>query len=185
MTIKQLTYFLAVAKNGSFTKASEELYLSQSALSKAIKTFEFELGIVLIDRTSKSFKLSTEGSILYENGNLALDSINKKFEKLIDSISSEKGNLTIGVPPVISTIYFTTIAHKFKNLYPDINLNIIEEGANTVKCKVGAGEVDIGVVILPFESDGFEIFPVFTGDCVAVLNKTHSLAKSTSVNLKD
>ncbi len=184
MTIKQLTYFLTLAKHQSFTKASGELYLSQSALSKAIKNLEFELGVTLIDRTSNKFKLSSEGVILYENGNLTLESINKKFEELIDSISSEKGSLKIGVPPVISTVYFTTITHKFSKLYPEINLTILEEGAENVRSEVEKGNIDIGVIILPFEDNEFDIFPVFKGENVAVVNKKHPLAKEESIDLE-
>ena len=75
-----------------YTSASKKLYICQSALSKAIKTFENELDIILIDRTSKSFKLTPEGQLLYENGTIALKVINEQLTKLQDSISLEKGN---------------------------------------------------------------------------------------------
>lgn len=186
MTIKQLTYFLTVAKYESFTKASEKLYVSQSALSKAIKTFEFELGITLIDRTSKKFKLTSEGRILFLNGNIALNSINKKLEQLKDSISDDSGEITIGVPPVISTIYFTFIVYKFQKLYPNIKLNIIEQGANNIKCIVNKGDIDIGVIILPFENNiDYNIYPVFIADCCLVVSKKHRLFKEKEVNLSD
>lgn len=184
MTIKQLTYFLTIAKYESFTKASKELYISQSALSKSIKTFEFELGTTLIDRTSKKFKLTSEGRILFTNGNIALISINKKLDQLKDSISTESGEITIGVPPVISTIYFTFIVNKFQTLYPDIKLNIVEQGANNIKCIVNKGDIDIGVIILPFENNvDYNIYPVFIADCCLVVSKKHPLSKENEVEL--
>ena len=148
MNIKSLNYFIEVAKEKSFTNASKNLFVCQSALSKAIKTFENELDITLIDRTSKHFKLTPEGQLLYENGVIALKVINEQLEMLLDSVSIEKGKIKVGVPPVISTIYFTSIIKSFKDNFHSINLQIIEAGANTVKDKVHNGEIDIGVVIL-------------------------------------
>lgn len=161
MNIKSLNYFIEVAKEKSFTNASKNLFVCQSALSKAIKTFENELDITLIDRTSKHFKLTPEGQLLYENGVIALKVINEQLEMLLDSVSIEKGKIKVGIPPVISTIYFTSIIKSFKDNFHSINLQIIEAGANTVKDKVHNGEIDIGVVILPFSSDEFNITPIF------------------------
>lgn len=183
MNIKSLTYFIEVAKQQSFTKASKNLFICQSALSKAIKSFETELDITLIDRTSKTFKLTPEGQLFYENGVIALKAINEQLSILLDSISLEKGKIKVGVPPVISTIYFTSIIHKFRSEYPSINLNIVEAGANTVKDKVEKGEIDIGVVILPFSSENFNVINIFDSEVVVVVNKTHPFAERDEVSL--
>lgn len=61
-------------------------------------------------------------------------------------------------------------------MYKNINLSVIEAGANTVKDKVEKGEIDIGVVILPFSSQDFNITPVFMSDNVVVVHKNHPLA---------
>lgn len=183
MNIKSLNYFIEVAKEKSFTNASKNLFICQSALSKAIKNFENELDITLIDRTSKNFKLTPEGQLLYENGVIALNTINEQLEMLLDSVSIEKGKIKVGVPPVISTIYFTSIIKNFKENFPSINLQIIEAGANTVKDKVQNAEIDIGVVILPFLSEEFNVTPIFSSDVVAVVHKSHPLASKNSISL--
>lgn len=183
MNIKSLNYFIEVAKEKSFTNASKNLFICQSALSKAIKNFENELDITLIDRTSKNFKLTPEGQLLYENGVIALNTINEQLEMLLDSVSIEKGKIKVGVPPVISTIYFTSIIKNFKENFPSINLQIIEAGANTVKDKVQNAEIDIGVVILPFLSEKFNVTPIFSSDVVAVVHKSHPLASKNSISL--
>ena len=185
MNIKSLTYFIEVAKEKSFTKAAKNLFVCQSALSKSIKNFEFELDITLIDRTSKEFKLTPEGEIFYENGLIALKHINEQLSMLLDSVTLEKGKINVGVPPVISTIYFTSIIQQFRAAYPSIELNVIEAGANTVKSKVESGEIDIGVVILPFSSENFDVTKIFEAEIVAVVNKAHPLAKYDEISLKD
>lgn len=183
MNIRELSYFIEVAKEGSFTKASKNLFVCQSALSKSIKSFENDLDIKLIDRTSKNFKLTPEGQLLFENGVIALKIINEQLDMLLDSVSLEKGKMKLGVPPVISTIYFTSLIQSFKENYPSINLQITEAGANTVKNKVNDGDIDIGVVILPFNSDNFNIIPIFQAEVVVIVNKKHPLAKKEEVSL--
>ena len=136
MNIKQLTYFIEIAKRKSFTKAANELYISQSALSKTVKMLESQLEVQLIDRASKTFKLTDEGQILFEKGQLVLDKLNDELDMLYDSLSLKQGKLSIGIPPVIGTAYFTSIIYQFRNLYPHIELTIAEAGANTIKEKV-------------------------------------------------
>lgn len=183
MNIRELTYFIEVAKEKGFTKASKNLFVCQSALSKAIKSFENDLDITLIDRTSKNFKLTPEGQLFYENGVIALKVINEQLTMLLDSVSIEKGKIKLGVPPVISTIYFTSLIQNFKDTYPSIDLQITEAGANTVKTKVDNGDIDIGVVILPFNSDNFNITPIFQAEVVVIVNKKHPFAEKNEISL--
>ena len=60
MNLKHLSYFVDISKRESFTKAADDIYVSQSALSKSVKSLEQELNVTLIDRTSKSFNLTEE-----------------------------------------------------------------------------------------------------------------------------
>ena len=184
MTLKQLTYFLEIAKMKNFTKAAANLYISQSALSKTVKAMESELGVQLIDRTVNHFKLTPEGEIFYQKGLTAIKNINSELEDLYGSLGTEKGHITVGIPPVIGTAYFTSIIYKFRNMYPDVELKIIEAGANTIKKWVSEGEVDIGVVILPVSNDDFNVIPIVTAENVLLVNKNHPLAQYDEVSFK-
>lgn len=184
MTLKQLTYFLEIAKMRNFTKAAANLYISQSALSKTVKAMESELGVQLIDRTVNHFKLTPEGEIFYQKGLIAIKNINSELEDLYGSLGTEKGHITVGIPPVIGTAYFTSIIYKFRNMYPDVELKIIEAGANTIKKWVSDGEVDIGVVILPVSNDDFNVIPIVTAENVLLVNKNHPLAQYDEVSFK-
>lgn len=184
MTLKQLTYFLEIAKMKNFTKAAANLYISQSALSKTVKAMESELGVQLIDRTVNHFKLTPEGEIFYQKGLIAIKNINSELEDLYGSLGTEKGHITVGIPPVIGTAYFTSIIYKFRNMYPDVELKIIEAGANTIKKWVSEGEVDIGVVILPVSNDDFNVIPIVTAENVLLVNKNHPLAQYDEVSFK-
>ena len=109
MNLKQLTYFVALAKNQNFTTAANELFICQSALSKTIKAMEEDLDVQLVDRTAKRFCLTPEGRMLYQEGRDALENINNQMEHLRDCINAKNGEISVGIPPVISTIYLASI----------------------------------------------------------------------------
>lgn len=182
MNLKQLRYFIEVAEQRSFTKAAHKLYICQSALSKMIKVLEEDLEVKLIERQGKHFQLTSEGELLYENGKEILTRTNDELNVLIDSVHEEKGKLSLGIPPVIGTAYFPEIIYAFRKKYPNIELRIYEEGANTVKMKVEAGKLDIGIVIMPFASDDVDIVPIFNSKNVAVVHHTHPLAHRKEIS---
>ncbi len=184
MNVRYLTYFVEVAKEKNFTRAANNLHLSQPALSKVIKNLEIDLGISLIDRTAKNFKLTDQGEIFFTNAQNALENINSEFEQLYCSIDSTKGKLVVGIPPVIGTVYFASMIAKFKSKYPDIEFTMIEAGANNVKSKVNDSEVDIGVVILPAEDEGLNVIEIINSEIVLVINKEHKLAQKDNIYLK-
>ncbi|HAG44359.1 MAG TPA: LysR family transcriptional regulator, partial [Clostridium sp.] len=130
MSIRNLTYFVEVAKEKNFTRAANNLHLSQPALSKVIKNLENDLKVQLIDRQGKQFKLTDAGEIFYNNCETALETINKELEKLYDSVNFQKGKIIVGIPPVIGTAIFPTLLSNFKKTYPDIEIILIEGGAN-------------------------------------------------------
>lgn len=182
MNLKHLNYYIEIVKHQSFTKASKELFVCQSALSKAVKSLENEFGVELIDRRSKEFRLTTEGMIMFENGQDMLRIVNEQTERLYSSLKSQGGRLYVGIPPVISTAYFGQITYGFREQYPDIDLHIVEAGANTVRKLVDEAEVDIGVVLLPFPfDDNYYVIPTMSSENVLVVNRSHPLAKCREV----
>ena len=90
MDIKNITYFVELAKEKNFTRASNNLHISQPALSKAIKLLEHEINTKLIERNTKMFKLTQQGEVFFENAKKALDVINFEMYKLEDSLTHSK-----------------------------------------------------------------------------------------------
>lgn len=186
MNLKHLSYFVDISKRESFTKAADDIYVSQSALSKSVKSLEQELNVTLIDRTSKSFNLTEEGRILYVEGEKLLQYIDESQDEIIEKIHRSRGRLRIGVPPVISTVYFSQLLFRFIKQYPNIELEISEVGANIVQNQINAGNIDIGVVILPIiNSDNYHIIPAMSSDNALIVNKDHPLASRDEVDFKE
>lgn len=186
MNLKHLSYFVDISKRESFTKAADDIYVSQSALSKSVKSLEQELNVTLIDRTSKSFNLTEEGRILYVEGEKLLQYIDESQDEIIEKIHRIRRRLRIGVPPVISTVYFSQLLFRFIKQYPNIELEISEVGANIVQNQINAGNIDIGVVILPIiNSDNYHIIPAMSSDNALIVNKDHPLASRDEVDFKE
>lgn len=185
MSIRNLTYFVEVAKEKNFTRAANNLHLSQPALSKVIKNLENDLKVQLIDRQGKQFKLTDAGEIFYNNCETALETINKELEKLYDSVNFQKGKIIVGIPPVIGTAIFPTLLSNFKKTYPDIEIILIEGGANIIKDMIEEGEVDIGVVMLPFQSEQFHAIPMIYSESKLVVHKSHKFADRETVRLEE
>ena len=185
MNLKHLSYFVDISKRKSFTKAADDIYVSQSALSKSVKSLEQELNVTLIDRTSNSFNLTEEGRILYVEGEKLLQYIDESQDEIIEKIHRSR-RLRIGVPPVISTVYFSQLLFRFIKQYPNIELEISEVGANIVQNQINAGNIDIGVVILPIiNSDNYHIIPAMSSDNALIVNKDHPLASRDEVDFKE
>ena len=186
MNLKHLSYFVDISKRESFTKAADDIYVSQSALSKSVKSLEQELNVTLIDRTSKSFNLTEEGRILYVEGEKLLQYIDVSQDEIIEKIHRSRRRLRIGVPPVISTVYFSQLLFRFIKQYPNIELEISEVGANIVQNQINAGNIDIGVVILPIiNTDNYHIIPAMYSDNALIVNKDHPLASRDEVDFKE
>ena len=186
MNLKHLSYFVDISKRESFTKAADDIYVSQSALSKSVKSLEQELNVTLIDRTSKSFNLTEEGRTLYVEGEKLLQYIDESQYEIIEKIHRSRRRLRIGVPPVISTVYFSQLLFRFIKQYPNIELEISEVGANIVQNQINAGNIDIGVVILPIiNTDNYHIIPAMSSDNALIVNKDHPLASRDEVDFKE
>ncbi|MBR5273380.1 MAG: LysR family transcriptional regulator [Clostridia bacterium] len=185
MNLKQVEYFVELVKEANFTRAANKLYICQSALSKAIKQLETELNTKLIDRSVYRFKLTPEGEIFYQNGKKALENINSEISKLKDSINLMQGKVAVGIPPVLGTMYFSSVIYRYRNLYPDVDLRIEEVGANTVKDMIDSGQVDIGVVILPFRHKGFQIYPAVSAENILLVGKDHPFANRDYVSISE
>lgn len=185
MEIRQFNYFMTVAKLGSFTQASEELHVSQPALSKTIKSFEIELGVELLDRSNKQIKLTDSGEIVYNNGMKIFATLSTLIKNLEDNASLRIGNIKVGLPPLIGIMFFPNIIKGFSEENPNIRIELSEEGTNTVINLVSKGELDFGIIMLPVDENEFDIIPLTKDKLMLFLQKSHPLAKRSGVSILD
>lgn len=183
MDIRQLSYFIEVAKYKSFTKAALTLHLSQPSLSKMVKNLEDELDVVLFDRSARQIVLTDAGEVVYEQAQKIINSLDDLSASLYDVMNLKKGKIKIGLPPVISTLFFPTIIAEFQRTYPDVSIMLAEDGAKKVEEKVIEGSVDLGFVMLPVDETKFDVVPFVHQEIKLLVHESHPLANRDTVDL--
>ena len=144
ISIRQLTAFVSVADNGSFTRASEQMHLTQSAVSGLIKELESSLGIVLFDRTTRQLSLSVVGHHLLPQARRILNEM-QLFENEASSLTSlAQGQVRLAVSQFAASSMPAVIA-QFAKVYPDISVSLLDCSAENVLEHIQNIEVDLGV----------------------------------------
>ena len=141
--------FYVVANNGNITKASEELNISQPAVSKSIKNLEDQLGGPLFVRTKRGVILTEEGKEFYEYIKHAMEYINNAENKFTDLINLETGCIKIGVSTTLTKEFLLPYLEKFHELYPKIDIQIMTYLTSDLIPKLRNGLIDLeGIVRL-------------------------------------
>lgn len=177
MELSQLKTFNVVAKNLHFTRAAEELNLSQPAVSHQIKSLEKEIGCRLFERDKSGVKLTDMGKILQKYSNKILDLEYEMKEKLNDFNSDKKDELVLGSVTRGMGNDFLSFYEKFIQRYQNINLNYqsafeVEE----IVEKVRSEEIDVGLVSHNPDLNGLEIVPFGYYEVFFAVGKNHRLA---------
>ncbi|WP_054860034.1 LysR substrate-binding domain-containing protein [Gracilibacillus sp. JCM 18860] len=152
--------FHVVSRNKSFSKAAEELYMTQSAVSQSISKLEKELDIKLFNRTSKGVVLTSEGELLHDHVDSALSMIHVAEDKMLEFKTLKTGGeLRIGVGDTISRYFLLPYLEDFHARYPGIKLNIIN-GTTTEICSfIKSGKADVGICNLPIQDEQLQVMP--------------------------
>lgn len=183
MDIRHLQYFLEVANTKSFTKAAERLYVTQPTISKMIKNLETELGVTLFDRSGKRVVLTEAGQIILNQAQNIFKSFQNMAGALEDLMNLKTGHIRIGMPPMVGARFFPTIIGRFRELYPGITIQLVENGAKKIEEDVGNGALDIGVVLLPINDNLFSSYPFVKENLRLVIHPAHPMADRQEVSL--
>ena len=151
--------FKEVALQKSISKAAEQLYLTQSAVSQAIQKLEKELDIILFYRTTKGVTLTSEGLLLYEHVISAMNLLSMAEEKILESKNLLTGVLHIGVGDTISRYFLLPYLEEFDTKYPGIKLNIINGTTIEICDFIKEGKADVGICNLPIHDSKFHFIP--------------------------
>ncbi|WP_420491780.1 LysR family transcriptional regulator [Neobacillus drentensis] len=185
MELRQLQLFIEVAKHKSITKAAESMHLSQPALSKSIRVLEEELGMTLVIRTNKTSDLTDAGKIVLEYAQKMVGILSEMKTTLNDITNLSRGQITIGLPPIIGSLFFPRVIAKFHHAFPNIELNITEYGGARVVKSVEEGEFELGVAVLPIDEKQFDVYPIVEEEMKLLVFKDHRLASRKVVDIKE
>jgi DNA-binding transcriptional LysR family regulator len=183
MEIKQVQYFLAVTEAGSFSNAADELYISQSSLSKQIIALEKELELKLFDRSKRKIALTEAGKIFLKHAAL-LNEIHKAMLTDIGEYKKAAASLSIAAIPVIAQYGIASYLAKFKIAYPNIVFNLEEREASTVLPALNKHEYDLAF-IRDYEVDlnQYSSLEIVRDKLMVAVSKDHRFSTRKSLSL--
>ena len=142
INLNLLKYFCEVINTGNITRASENLMVSQPAITKAIKELESQLNVKLLERIKKGVTPTVECTILYENAKHVLSQFNSTINTIEDT-KLKGGQLYIGTTTTNFTVFIKDVLSEFKKNYPNIHINIVLESINVLNDLSRLGKLDI------------------------------------------
>jgi DNA-binding transcriptional LysR family regulator len=177
MELKQLQYMLKVAEEGSFSKAAEELYISQPSLSQYIQRLEKQVGLQLFDRTTSPLRLTYAGEVFAENAKRML-TLNYQFQmQMQEIIDFRKGRLTIGIGNTRASILFPRVLPLFCRKFPKIEVIHKEGTFAELEDFALKGVTDFSLINLPVNKPYFISEPLFTDNILLITSRSHPLNK--------
>ncbi|WP_438447338.1 LysR family transcriptional regulator [Gorillibacterium sp. sgz5001074] len=185
MDIRDLQYVLELARQRSFTKASEALHITQPTLSKMIKSLEDELGVQLFTREGKSVELTDAGRVILEQAGPIVEAFRSLTAELADLTRLGKGQIRIGLPPMVGANFFPGIMSRFRSHYPGLALLLEEAGSKKVESLVAEGDLDLGVVLLPVDETRFDTHTIVRSRLQLAVPPAHPLAAGSRAMLKE
>jgi DNA-binding transcriptional LysR family regulator len=185
MEIHQLRYFVAVADEGSFSRAAAKVRVAQPSLSQQIRKLEAEVGQPLFDRLPRSVVLTEAGRCLIDYARQILTSIGDA-RRCVDELKGEvAGELAVGAIPTIAPYVLPELIGKFQKRHPEVTLEIVEDVTDGITKRVEAGELDIALASTCHQSPTLRRESLGNEPLLALVPKRHPLAKKTLVTLDD
>lgn len=184
MTLNQLRYFCNAARCHSITQAAKLMFVTQPAVSTAIRELEKEFSITLFTYTNNRLELTVEGERFYERASALLRSSDELELEFQDS-SRRRPTVSIGIPPNLSTVFFPELMDAFHTEFPDIYLELAEFGSVRACDMVQNEQLDIGLVNMElYTVDKLENLVLAFDSLRFCVAKNHPLAGEETLNLR-
>lgn len=185
MDIREMRYFIELARTKNMTRAAQNLYISQPALHKALRKVEAELDTTLFYRQGNEFLPTDTGTILLEKAQSVLGLVAQMEDSIAATKNLKLGKVHIGFPSVVGSMYLPDLFIQFQQTYPGISLHTTEAGGATLANMVTEGEIDMAIIMRPVYSDALNEIPIIKNQMVACVNKCHPWASRDYVTIRD
>jgi DNA-binding transcriptional LysR family regulator len=185
LEIKYLQYFIEVTRTGNFTSAAENLFITQPALSRIIKSMEDELDTQLFIRTRKKLILTDAGHALKKH-TLEIQKHLQQLDEELDQMSMlEKRHIRIGLPTIINSTFFSQLIASFHQEYPEVTFQLEEDGSKANEEKIVNDLLDFGVVVLPDKNKNIDYYMFVNEKLKLVVPSSHHFAEKQEVSLQE
>lgn len=186
MELRQIKYFMEVAKREHVTEAANKLHVAQSAVSRQIFNLEEELGVDLFIREGRTVRLTRIGKVFLEHMERAMNVIDDATQVVEEYIDPEKGTIHIGFSASLASYILPTAIFNFRKQYPDVKFELYQNSYNALIDSVIKGDINIAILgPIPAKKEKIKSSALFTEDIVALLPSNHPLAKRSSIKLTE
>ncbi len=183
MDFDQLRYFLRVAERQNFTRAAEDLAISQPALSRSIQKLEEELGQPVFERKARSLSLTDAGRLLRARARQVLTIIEDTKAEITDD--GQRGRVRIGAIPTVAPFFLPEVLRTFSREFPLATLIVQEQTTDAlIKCCT-QGEIDLAILAMPVPAKYLEVEELFEEELLLVLPPDHPLVNKERIRLGD
>lgn len=180
-TLRQLRVFVAVAQHGSFSQAGRAIGLSQSAVSPSIKELETEMGIRLLDRTTREVLLTDAGQQLATRLERLLEELNTTLLDARSFGQQRSGTVRVAASQTISAHLMPQCLAASQLNYPEIKVMLRDRPQQWVVQSVRNAEVDFGIVVGPLATDEFESQPILDEPFLLLCRQDDPLAQAEAI----
>jgi LysR family transcriptional regulator, low CO2-responsive transcriptional regulator len=185
MDFSQLITFLEVAKLGSFSRAGQKVFRSQSAVSAQIRQLEQEYGDRLLDRSGKDVTLTPAGRVLLTYAERLIQLRDESKLAVADHGRAPRGTLTIGANEATCLYVLPDVFAKYCSLHPEVQLSIYRNFSYKIVEKLENGTIDVGIVTLPVKSPKLKTSPIFRDQLMWMVHPQNPLAKHEVLSLSE
>ena len=185
MDFDQLTTFLEVARQGSFSRAGEKVFRSQSAVSAQIRQLEQEYGDRLLDRSGKTVKLTPAGQVLFDYAERLKKLREESLIAVADHSSTPRGTLRVGANEATCLYVLPEVFAEYCRRYPPVQINIYRNFSYKITEKLENGSIEVGILTLPITSPSLEIQPIFRDKLMLMVSSQNPLAKHKTTTVSD
>ncbi|MFT4271147.1 MAG: LysR family transcriptional regulator [Pantoea sp.] len=183
--LTSLAIFIAIAEEGSLTRAAQLKHIAISAISKRVSELEEQSGAQLLVRRARGVTLTPAGQTLLFYARQLLQTLNQLEHELADYAAGIKGHLRIhSITSALSQFLPDDIA-QFTALFPDIEFDIEERVGSAVVRAVADGSADLGIIAAHTRPEGLETLPYRKDELTLVVPSGHELSRRKSVRFKD
>jgi DNA-binding transcriptional LysR family regulator len=187
MELRQLRYLVALADEESFTRAAEREHIAQPALSQQIQKLEQELGIPLVERTTRRVSITDAGNLLVARARRVLTELESARQELDRVRGIQTGSVVVGAMNTMGPVDITLVLGRFHELHPHVELVVRESNSDELAEMLRVDALDLAFLSVTerVESHGLALHQILMEELVVVLPIDHRLAGAESIAMAD
>ncbi|RYF25419.1 MAG: LysR family transcriptional regulator [Comamonadaceae bacterium] len=185
ITLRQLQVFQSVAATRNFSRTGEQIGLTQPAVSRCIGELEAQLGLKLLDRTTRDVDLTEPGRSLAARLTRVLEDLDSALLDVRGMATDPRGRVRVASSPTLSANLMPACISRCLKVLPAVQLTLLDRHQSAVLASVRSGEVDFGVVIDPGDRDLLECETILTDPFCLACPPHHPLARKRRVRWSD